>query len=358
MFEKIKMGDMLPILEGIYNNPSLRKSIVPLFIGNPGIGKSTFVNQLAKKKGVKVVELITSQMSPFEISGICVPSHTEQKMVYYDFDRLNNLQDGDILFFDELLNGNPTVLNACLTVLEQRTMISGKELPNIMIVAAANPQGMVPLTPQIKERFIWYEFEFDKNAWIPYIMDKYRMPKNIAMKLSQLVESENFKGLNNFNSARSIDKNVDMMIHNVPTPYYNILNPILSTFIKNSLDKPIELGGDRVLEPNETISWLELIRFSKSIVVPEESVEEVDVDTFVLPDKWALKVTESNISLLQDNKELVRTDADFELNDIICCEDYHSNFKHYSDKMSIKTLQKRGYTEITTEQFKKYFLNK
>ena len=69
-------------------------------------------------------------------------------------------------FFDELLNGNPVVLNACLTILEQRKFISGKPLPNIMIVAAANPQGMTPLTPQVKERFVWYNVSFDSKMWI------------------------------------------------------------------------------------------------------------------------------------------------------------------------------------------------
>jgi MoxR-like ATPase len=60
------------VLEGVYNNESLRRTIVPLFIGNPGLGKSVIVQQFAQDKGVKIVELITSQMSPFEISGIAM----------------------------------------------------------------------------------------------------------------------------------------------------------------------------------------------------------------------------------------------------------------------------------------------
>lgn len=199
------MKRIYEVLEGVYNNDSLRKTIVPLFIGNPGGGKTAIINQFAEDKKVKIVELIASQMSPFEISGIAMPNKTTKKMTYYNFDKLENLQDGDILFFDELLNGNPVVLNACLTILEQRKFISGKPLPNIMIVAAANPQGMSPLTPQIKERFVWYNVTFDRKMWTDYMFKKYGLIKPIANKLINLIQSEDFI-TNNFNTPRSIDK--------------------------------------------------------------------------------------------------------------------------------------------------------
>lgn len=32
------MKQIRPVLEGIYKNPSLRKRIVPIFMGNPGLG--------------------------------------------------------------------------------------------------------------------------------------------------------------------------------------------------------------------------------------------------------------------------------------------------------------------------------
>jgi MoxR-like ATPase len=120
------MKKIAEVLEKIYKNHTLRKSIVPLFIGNPGLGKTVVIEEFAKKKRVKLVELITSQMSPFEVSGIAMPDKEIKKMTYYNFDKLENLRAGDILFFDELLNGNPVVLNACLTILEQRRFISGK----------------------------------------------------------------------------------------------------------------------------------------------------------------------------------------------------------------------------------------
>jgi MoxR-like ATPase len=256
------MNNIKEILEKIYINEELRKTIVPLFISNPGQGKSSIISQFAKEKGVNIVELITSQMSPFEISGISIPSHELKKMVYYNFDRLDNLKDGDILFFDELLNGNPTVLNACLTVLEQRTMISGTPLPNIMIVAAANPQNQVPLSPQIKERFVWYDIEYNEKNWLDFMYDKHRLPDTIGKKLSKLIKDETFTS-KNFYTPRSIDKAVNMIIHNCFTPYEKIIKPILSELIKNTFDQDVDLGNGEILAVNEMVSWLKLIQLNK-----------------------------------------------------------------------------------------------
>jgi len=254
------MKKVKEVLEKVYTNPELRKSIVPLFIGDPGLGKTVMIEEFAKEKGATLVELITSQMSPFEISGIAMPDKESKKMTYFNFDKLENLKDGDILFFDELLNGNPTVLNACLTILEQRRFISGKPLPDIMIVAAANPQGMTPLTPQIKERFLWYDVKFDKKMWKEYMVKKYGITDGIGNKLSNLIKNETFTS-NNFHTPRSVDKAVNMVIRKVPTPYKKDIDVILSEVVTNTMKEPITLKGRKQLKPGESIQWVELIRY-------------------------------------------------------------------------------------------------
>ena len=253
------MDKILKVLEGVYHNKSLRKSITPLFLGNPGLGKSVIIRKFAKDLGVKLVPFITSQRNPFEISGLALPDKDTKRMSYWDFDSLLDMKDGDILFFDELLNGNPTVLNACLTIIEEREMISGKKLPDIMIVAAANPQGMVPITPQIKERFVWYPVKFNGSMWSKYMFEKYGVVSDVVNKLIPLIKNETFL-TNNFYTPRSLDKAIDSILHEVYTPYEETLVPLLSTLIKNELSKPIKLDDERELLPEELISWLELAK--------------------------------------------------------------------------------------------------
>lgn len=204
------------------------------------------------------------------------PDKETKKMTYFNFDKLEDLKDGDILFFDELLNGNPIVLNACLTILEQRRFISGKPLPKIMIVGAANPQGMVPLTPQIKERFVWYNVEFEADMWKDYMQEKYFMPRLMSQQLCTLIKNEDFKS-NNFHSPRSIDKAVNMIINDVPTPYFDVVGSIINKPIKNPLKAEVDLGEGRILGAEEMISWAELIKFKFNQMNSIPVVSEVPI---------------------------------------------------------------------------------
>ena len=101
-----------------------------------------------------------------------------------------------------------------------------------MIVAAANPQGMAPLTPQIKERFVWYDVVFEADMWKEYMKKKYFMLATMANKLCKLIEGEDYKG-RNFFSPRSVDKAVNMIINQVPTPYYSTIGPIINEPTRN-----------------------------------------------------------------------------------------------------------------------------
>lgn len=184
-------------------------------------------------------------------------------MVYFDYKMFYDLKEGDILFFDELLNANPMVLNACLTILENRTLISGKKLPNIMIVAAANPQASTIVTPQIKERFIYYNISIDRDSWKKY-MSKYLITDTIFDSLYSLVAAESFNNsITNYYSPRSIEKAINMMINSIPTPYENKLKDILNLPVENKTDKDIQIG-EYTFKVGESIFWLELQKLIKN----------------------------------------------------------------------------------------------
>ena len=153
-------SDIARLLESAYE---MRKEIVPLLMGEPGIGKTQGVYDFAERKGGKVVELYLSQMSPLEISGMTLPNEAAHSMQVFDSKRLDSLEDGDVLFLDELLQAPQQVLAACLTLIQERRMLSGKMLPDVFIVAAANPienmETRIPLS--IRQRFMAVEVGFD-----------------------------------------------------------------------------------------------------------------------------------------------------------------------------------------------------
>jgi len=257
------MNKLLEPLRKIYEDEELRQTCIPLFLSNPGIGKTEIIKEFAKEKGVKCLDIIASQLMPHEVSGMLLPVHEQKEVEYFDTKMFTSLEDGDILFFDELLNANTMVLNACLTVLENRELISGKKLPKIMIVSAANPQGATIITPQIKERFIWYNVEFDKLAWKQY-MSKFLITDEIFEQLCTLIQSESFNSSEkNYFTPRSIVKAMKMIIADIDTPYAVKLKPILSNLIENTSGKDIPIG-DYTFGKNEKISWLKLMQLYKN----------------------------------------------------------------------------------------------
>ena len=141
----------------------------------PGLSKTSQINQWAEEHGRRVFELIISQRMPSEISGMPMPNSNTQKMEIYDFNTLLEMKDGDILFFDEFTNGNIQTLNACLTLIQDRMMLSGKKLPSVLIVAAGNPQGSCELLPQTKQRFFWTNVTFSPEMWSAYIWKTHRV---------------------------------------------------------------------------------------------------------------------------------------------------------------------------------------
>lgn len=153
-----------------------RKFIVPCLEGPAGIGKTAAIKETAaelKEEGLatgKVVTIIASQILPNEVSGITMPVAEAKAMEIFDHYRLSSLVDGDILFFDELLEADQLVLSACLTLIESRELMSGHSLPDVMIVAATNPTIKPSMLKEnIRQRFVWRKFELDQEGCREYI---------------------------------------------------------------------------------------------------------------------------------------------------------------------------------------------
>lgn len=165
-----------------------RGFIVPCLQGPPGIGKTAAVNQHAANcKAGKVVTIIASQVLPNEVSGITMPVEKTKSMEIFDHYRLSSLEDGDILFFDELLEADQLVLSACLTLIESRMMMSGKILPDIQIVAATNATVKpTMLKESIRQRFLWQEFKQDNDGVAAYIeqLCGFKPPADVLVKLT------------------------------------------------------------------------------------------------------------------------------------------------------------------------------
>jgi len=169
--ETIKVSEVKDLLESVL---PVRDQVVPCLLGQPGIGKTQQIEEFAREHGARVVQVIASQILPNEVSGITMPVEKSKSMEVYDHARLSSLRDGDVLFFDELLEASPQVLSACLTLIQERRMMSGKKLPDVMIVAAANPSGPPSkLKQSVRQRFMFVEVSSNFEDWSKYMRKRH-----------------------------------------------------------------------------------------------------------------------------------------------------------------------------------------
>ncbi|WP_148668760.1 AAA family ATPase, partial [Streptomyces sp. WAC05950] len=133
-----------------------------LLWGEPGIGKSAGMEQLATALGVPLETVIASVHEPSDFAGLPIvgddPATTGVPMAPPDWAvRLARTGHG-LLFFDELSSAPPAVQAALLRVVLERR-VGSLELPaSVRIVAAANPPASAAdgwhLSPPLANRFV------------------------------------------------------------------------------------------------------------------------------------------------------------------------------------------------------------
>lgn len=183
-----------------------RDEMALALMSDPGLSKTSQCKQWCEEHGRQYFEFITSQRMPSEISGMAMPDADTKRMKIYDFDYLLDMKDGDVLAFDEFTNGNIMTLNACLTLIQERNMMSGRKLPSILIVAMGNPQGKCDMLPQTKQRFLWLNVKFDEDTWCEWIKKELNVVP--TQKLIDIIKSTYRNGFNiqdyNYMTARTV----------------------------------------------------------------------------------------------------------------------------------------------------------
>lgn len=183
-----------------------RDEMALALMSDPGLSKTSQCKQWCEEHGRQYFEFITSQRMPSEISGMAMPDADTKRMKIYDFDYLLDMKDGDVLAFDEFTNGNIMTLNACLTLIQERNMMSGRKLPSILIVAMGNPQGKCDMLPQTKQRFLWLDVKFDEDTWCDWIKKELNVVP--TQKLINIIKSTYKSGFGiqdyNYMTARTV----------------------------------------------------------------------------------------------------------------------------------------------------------
>ena len=257
----------------------LRDEIVPCLVGPPGIGKTAAVMQHAKAHGCgKVVKIVASRCVPSETVGMTMPDNDRRTMEIYNSMQLSSLEDGDILFLDELLEADQFVLSTLLTVIESREMADGTPLPDIQIVAATN--DTIPpeqLKGNIRQRFMFMRFIVDRVQVHDYILERTGMdlPSDI---LSRVCE----KGSDyNFLTPRSLTKLclwMDSVSEDRITELSGVINDIWKTNIGSKIGAARRARDLKAKSPEQQLRMKIKSMVDANIIKPTDMGDEAFED--------------------------------------------------------------------------------
>lgn len=178
----------------IFVKKDLQAGLIPMLLGEPGIGKSSWLmnlakdlhtkcfvlpcNQLADKAdltGARLVPVEVEQKVPDGNGGFTVQTVQTYKQVFYPHAVIHdaieyakaNPRETPILFMDELNRTTPDVTSEALSIPTLRAIGSVELPPNLRVVVAGNDKGNVTSLDEASiSRFALYHVEPDINTFL------------------------------------------------------------------------------------------------------------------------------------------------------------------------------------------------
>lgn len=215
-------------VEKIINNSKQ----VPMLLGEPGIGKSSWIEDLGRKLHTKVFTLACNQLADkADLTGArLVPvetstGETTYEQVFYPHAiirraisyAIENPHETPILFLDELNRTTPDVTSALLSIPTLRT-IGNTDLPdNLRVIIAGNDKGNITTLDEASvSRFVLFPVEPDVETFIqvntelnPFVKTVLMQhPESLFCKMVQAVTSQSDDD-NDDDGMTSIDEILD-----------------------------------------------------------------------------------------------------------------------------------------------------
>ena len=157
----------------------IKAGLIPMLLGEPGIGKSSWVEALGQRNATKVFVLPCNQLADkADLTGgrlVPIDGTDEFKMVFYPhaviMDAIRYAEEHTheypILFMDELNRTTPDVTSECLSIPTLRS-IGSKKLPkNLRVIVAGNDKGNITSLDEASiSRFVLYHVAPDVDTFL------------------------------------------------------------------------------------------------------------------------------------------------------------------------------------------------
>jgi MoxR-like ATPase len=152
------------------------------FIGEAGIGKTSFVNQICRILGLRLVVIPAAQISienlmlPFPIDS---EEHGRKVLEMVFYRHFTRMHEGDefVIYIDEPGRGDATIGNTLMELIQEKTL-AGRSLDGLVtVVATDNPEGhygrMASLDFSQADRFFTEVLDSNDTPWRRALAEKF-----------------------------------------------------------------------------------------------------------------------------------------------------------------------------------------
>ena len=261
----------------------LEVGLTPALMGNPGIGKSSFVEDLARSMNTKAFVLPCNQLADkADLTGarlvptadgksysqIFYPHHVVQEAIEY---ALANPRETPILFLDEINRTTPDVTSAALTMETLRRLGSVVLPDNLRLMIAGNNKGNVTTLDEASlSRFALYNVEPDAgtlinllgasiNPWVakvltqhPHLVFQKSAPNSIAFDGSDDDDDDSAQA----SVADMFDSGEEMLQLTTPRTIHAVsrwLNLVPAATLQEYISTPVSIEGRDTTLLNEVL---------------------------------------------------------------------------------------------------------
>jgi hypothetical protein len=156
---------------------------VPMLHGSPGVGKSAIIHEIAKKHGLKMIDLRLSQCEPQDMLGFPYVDKEKNKAGYIPMDTFPVEKDpipdgfnGWLLFLDELTSATPPVQAAAYRIILDRQVGIHNLHDKVLVVGAGNLESdnavVHPMSTALQSRLIHLHIRTDVEEWKDWAIHK------------------------------------------------------------------------------------------------------------------------------------------------------------------------------------------
>ena len=203
----------------------LEQNLIPMLLGEPGIGKSSWVETLAARNATKCFTLACNQLADkADLTGARLVPVTDEKgatvsykQVFYPHAVIHdaiayaneNPREEPILFMDEMNRTTPDVTSECLSIPTLRSIGSTKLPVNLKIILAGNDKGNVTSLDEASiSRFVLYHVEPDVQTFLHLDDDLNIYVREVLNENPNLIFCK--KSVNFQNNSDDDDSNVNI----------------------------------------------------------------------------------------------------------------------------------------------------